>query len=87
MSVLLVVGLAVVAGSVETDVVRSVLVYLLVFQAVTAVVTLVPMEYPSWWGKYAGRTSDERKALDCCAGSGAGTRSRIRRRRSPVLAV
>lgn len=39
----------------------TVLAYLVGSQALF---TLVPMEYPSWWGAYAGQPSDGRRALD-----------------------
>lgn len=68
MTVLVVVGLLTALESIESGVVGTVLRWLLVFEVVTLVVTIIPIEYPSWFGPYAGRTSDGYKFLQTLTG-------------------
>lgn len=42
---------------------RSVLQWIMLYEIVTLVVTLAPIRYPDWWGRYGESTGDGYKSL------------------------
>lgn len=63
MTALVAVGVVVALGAVRFDVGRTTLQWVLSYQVAALLVTLMPIEYPSWWGRYGGSTSDGYKFL------------------------
>lgn len=68
MTLLVVAATGVATSVVERESLRFAVVGLFYNQAFLAIITLFPMKYPSWWGLYAGRSSDGHKLLSLLRG-------------------